>query len=86
MSQDWRFAWHPLVRDTGMRFLASEVIVVDGQRVGSVVIAGSRPRRPTRRQLQFLHQAAGRAQDQLELRYVTSRLRETEISLALAQP
>ena len=86
MSQDWRFAWHPLVRDTGMRFLASEIIVVDGQRVGSVVIAGSRPRQPTRRQLQFLHQAAGRAQDQLELRYVTSRLRETEISLALAQP
>jgi EAL domain-containing protein (putative c-di-GMP-specific phosphodiesterase class I) len=86
MSKDSRFAWHPLVRDTGMRFLASEIIVVDGERVGSVLIAGSQPRQPTRRELQFLHQAAGRAQAQLELRYVTSRLRETEISLALAQP
>jgi EAL domain-containing protein (putative c-di-GMP-specific phosphodiesterase class I) len=86
MTKDSRFAWHPTIRDGGMRFLAGELIVVDGQRVGAVIVVDSEPRQPTRRQLQHLHQAAGRAQAHLQLRYVTSRLRETQIALELVQP
>jgi EAL domain-containing protein (putative c-di-GMP-specific phosphodiesterase class I) len=85
MSKDPRFASDPVVRDGGMRFLAGQGISVDGQRVGSVVLVGARPRRPTRRQLRFLHQAAERAQAHLQLRYVRNRLRETELALALAR-
>jgi EAL domain-containing protein (putative c-di-GMP-specific phosphodiesterase class I) len=85
MSKDPRFASDPVVRDGGMRFLAGEMLTVDGQRVGSVVLVGARPRRPTRRQLRFLHQAAERAQAHLQLRYVRNRLRETEVALALAR-
>jgi GAF domain-containing protein len=58
---------------------------VDGQRVGSLMLLGSRPRRPTRRHLRFLHQAAERAQAHLQLRYVRTRLREAEVALALAR-
>ena len=85
MSEDARFSTEPIVRDGGMRFLAGQALSVDGQRVGSLVVLGSRPRRPTRRQLRFLHQAAERTQAHLQLRYVRARLREAEVALALAR-
>jgi GAF domain-containing protein len=85
MSKDARFASAPVVRDGGMRFLAGETLSVDGQRVGSLVLLGERPRRPTRRQLRFLHQAAEQAQAQLQLRYVRTRLRDAEMALAHAR-
>jgi EAL domain-containing protein (putative c-di-GMP-specific phosphodiesterase class I) len=85
MTKDERFASEPAVRDGGMRFLAGETLSVDGQRVGSLALLGARPRRPTRRQLKFMHQAAERAQSHLQLRYVRTRLREAEVALALAR-
>jgi GAF domain-containing protein len=85
MTKDARFASDPVVRVGGMRFLAGETLSVDGQRVGSLVLLDSRPRRPTRRQLRFMHQAAERAQSHLQLRYVRTRLREAEIALTLAR-
>ena len=62
-----------------------QTLMVDGRRVGSLVLLGTHPRRPNRRHLRFLHQAAERAQAHLQLRYTRSRLREAEVALALAR-
>jgi EAL domain-containing protein (putative c-di-GMP-specific phosphodiesterase class I) len=85
LGAEERFAAEPLVREDGMRFLAAHALSVDGQRVGSLVLLGTRPRRPTRRQLRFLHQAAERVQAHLQLRCVRARLRDAEVALALAR-
>ncbi|CAL9603288.1 hypothetical protein SUDANB58_05482 [Streptomyces sp. enrichment culture] len=67
---DDRALAHPLVQgDPGIRFYAAAPITTsDGQRLGTVNVLDTRPRRPTDAQLDALQDLAALVMDELELR------------------
>ncbi|MFG3100664.1 PP2C family protein-serine/threonine phosphatase [Streptomyces sp. NPDC048182] len=69
-GRDARTAGHPLVRgEAGVRFYAAAPIVTAaGERLGTVDVLDTRPRRPTEGQLESLRELAALVMDELELR------------------
>ena len=83
-SVDPRFAHSPMIRLEGSgRFLAGHALTVGGSRIGGVWMTGPGPRHLIDRELRFLRQTADRIQTQLEVRYLSARLRDTETRVAL---
>ncbi|MFE5396181.1 PP2C family protein-serine/threonine phosphatase [Streptomyces sp. NPDC056568] len=72
---DSRAFAHPLVRgDLGVRFYAAAPITTaDGQRLGTVDVLDTRPRKPTDDQLEALQDLAALVMDELELRLSAMR-------------